>query len=202
MQTVRQLASGIVYAMVSLLLVIGSLSLSLAQGESPAAPTQSATALSTSTSRAIPTTSPTTPMTPPPTAFSSPTTTATATVGSSPIAPTSTYFYPSVVVTLRATSTRARTCGPLAGWTRSYVVQPGDTLYRIATMHNVGVEVLKRANCKTGTLIYVGELLWVPYVLPAATELTVIPTFPSPTEPASATATVPTGAIESQSPDP
>ncbi|HET6846388.1 MAG TPA: LysM peptidoglycan-binding domain-containing protein, partial [Anaerolineales bacterium] len=61
---------------------------------------------------------------------------------------------------------------------------PGDTLYRIARRYSVSVDALQRANCRSTTVIYVGEHLWVPYSQPAATALTIIPTFPTPTEPA------------------
>jgi hypothetical protein len=189
-----------VYAIVSLLLVIGSLSLSLAQGESAATPNLAPTALPSSTSPSGATTGPTTRATT--TATAPPTATPTATLGSAPAGATSTFFYPSLPATMRATSTSSRSCGPLTGWVRGYVVQPGDTLYRIATMHGVSVDTLKRANCKFSNLIYAGELLWVPYMLPAATELTIIPTFPSPTEPATPTATQPPTATETQSQTP
>jgi hypothetical protein len=82
-------------------------------------------------------------------------------------------------------------------------VEPGDTLYRIATLHGTTVQALQRANCKSGTLIYAGELLWVPFLLPPPTELTIIPTFDTPTEPATATSPIPTEtAPESPGPDP
>jgi LysM repeat protein len=86
-----------------------------------------------------------------------------------------------VAATSRPLPTSTRACGPYTGWIRSYVVQPGDTLFRIAIMHGITVESLQRANCKTGTVIYSGERLWVPFVLPMATELTIIPTFDTPT---------------------
>ena len=103
MQTVRQMASGIVYAIVSLLLVIGSLSLSLAQGESAASPSLAPTALPSSTSPSLATTGPTARATT--TGTASPTATATATIGSTQADATSTFFYPSLPATVRATST-------------------------------------------------------------------------------------------------
>jgi len=181
MQTVRQMASGIVYAIVSLLLVIGSLALSLAQGDSelpqPLNPT------------APPTSTPTKPPAFEPTATASFTQAIGATAIATQIAPTSTYLFPTSAATARPKSTSSWICGPYAGWVRGYVVETGDTLYRIATLHGITVKELQRANCKTGTVIYAGEILWVPYVLPPATELTVIPTFATPTESASPTAT-------------
>lgn len=49
------------------------------------------------------------------------------------------------------------------GATLTYSVQPGDTLFRIATRHNVSVEALAAANALTNVdLIYVGQQLVIP----------------------------------------
>ena len=181
MPTVRQLASGMIFALVSLLLVIGSLSLSRAQGRYAEVHTPTPTADAESTKTAVPTSQPT--GTPSPESMDTP----TATVSEAP--PTSTYFFPSAAATVRHVTSTTRACGPYAGWVRGYVVQPGDTLYRIATLHGTTVSMLQRANCKSGTVIYAGELLWVPFMLPPPTELTIIPNFDTPTEPATPTAT-------------
>ncbi|MFH1183964.1 MAG: LysM peptidoglycan-binding domain-containing protein [Chloroflexota bacterium] len=178
-QTVRRMASGIVYAIVSLLLVIGSLSLSLAQGGTAGPPTSTPRALPTGTSTRIPTPQPT------PTGSASATT--SPTVVATQIVPTSTYLYPTLAAP-QPTSTFARACGPFAGWVKGYVVQPGDTLFRIAPLHGIQVDALQRANCRTNTMIYAGERLWVPFVLRPPTQLTIIPTFDTPTEPATPTA--------------
>ena len=201
MQTVRQMASGIVYAIVSLLLVIGSVALSLAQERRPQAPPITATpsAPPTYTQGTIPTAP--LPATPSPAEASAvPTLSATAT--QTQTLPTSTYFYPSAAATARPASTSTRACGPYAGWIRVYLVQPGDTLYRIATMHGITVGMLQRANCKFSTVIYVGELLWVPFLLPPPTELTIIPTFDTPTEPAISTSTLSPSETGTGYPDP
>jgi len=182
MQTVRLAASGIVYAMVSLLLVIGSLALAVAQGgtasPAPAAPT----ALPSSTNM------------PPPLRQSTGVESASAapspTTWPTQIASTSTYFYPATAAVVRPTAASARVCGPYAGWLRAYVVMPGDTLFRIASMHGTSVDDLQRANCKSGTVIYAGERLWVPFVLAPVTQVTIIPTFDTPTEPATSTPAV------------
>lgn len=53
-------------------------------------------------------------------------------------------------------------CGPPAGWT-VYVVQPGDTLYRISQAYGIKPSELQFANCLGGsTLIRVGQKLYVP----------------------------------------
>jgi LysM repeat protein len=52
-------------------------------------------------------------------------------------------------------------CGSHRGWL-IYYVQKGDTLYRLSQTFGVTVAMLQRANCITGTLIRVGEPLFVP----------------------------------------
>jgi LysM repeat protein len=73
-------------------------------------------------------------------------------------------------------------CGPPAGWVRNYIVQPGDTLFRIALSYNLTFTQLQRANCMgSSTTIYTGQRLWVPNI-PTRTPVpgvTAIPTFPT-----------------------
>ncbi|HEX9386966.1 MAG TPA: LysM peptidoglycan-binding domain-containing protein [Anaerolineales bacterium] len=75
-------------------------------------------------------------------------------------------------------------CGPPAGWVKNYIVQPGDTLFRIAVSYNITYPQLQRGNCMgSSTTIYTGQRLWVPNV-PTRTPvpgITIIPTFPSET---------------------
>lgn len=53
-------------------------------------------------------------------------------------------------------------CGPPAGWT-IYVVQPGDTLYRISRAYGIKTSDLQFANCLgSSTFIRVGQKLYVP----------------------------------------
>lgn len=72
-------------------------------------------------------------------------------------------------------------CGPPFGWVRNYVVQRGDTLFRIALSYNITYPQLQRANCMgSSTTIYTGQRLWVPNV-PTRTPVpgvTIIPTEP------------------------
>ncbi len=189
MNFVRQLGSGLFYALVSVVLVVGGLSLALAEnnGTLPSALTPSPD--KTVGFQIVPTTfSPT------------PTVTATITpyiVNPSPSAtteyptayyptayiptayPTTYYYYPPVFFT----NTASYSCGPYAGWIRGYTVQPGDTLYRIATIYRTTLSALERANCKFGSnpTIYPGERLWVPNVPTVTPGATVIPTFPTAT---------------------
>jgi LysM repeat protein len=76
-------------------------------------------------------------------------------------------------------------CGPPAGWVKNYVVQPGDTLFRIAVSYNITYPQLQRANCMgSSTIIYTGQRLWVPNI-PTRTPvpgITIVPTFPTDTQ--------------------
>lgn len=73
-------------------------------------------------------------------------------------------------------------CGPPFGWVRNYIVQRGDTLFRIALSYNITYPQLQRANCMgSSTTIYTGQRLWVPNV-PTRTPVpgvTIIPTEPT-----------------------
>lgn len=86
-------------------------------------------------------------------------------------------------------------CGPPAGWVKNYVVQPGDTLFRIAVSYNITYPQLQRGNCMgSSTTIYTGQRLWVPNV-PTRTPVpgvTIIPTFPSETSLPTVTTAPPT----------
>ncbi len=98
---------------------------------------------------------------------------------------TASISYPTTAPTRRvptATRATAAACGPLSGWVKAYVVQPGDSLFHIATVFRTTVSTLERANCKTSSLIFAGERLWVPNV-PVPTGVTIIPPFfDTPTE--------------------
>lgn len=55
-------------------------------------------------------------------------------------------------------------CGAPAGWI-IYIVQPGDTLFRISLLYRVSVSQLQQANCLGGSsAIYTGQQLRVPNV--------------------------------------
>lgn len=185
MHTVRQMASGLVYAGVSLLLVLGSLALSLAQARTAPRPNP-AEANPTSTMTRTPAPQ-LTAFTAAATAYPAATPTATWTPVAGMASGTSTAADTAPSATSKPAQTSTTACGPYTGWIRTYVVQPGDTLYRIAVLHGIDVDILRRANCKTGTLIYAGEKLWVPFALPEPTALTIIPTFPTPTDEATPT---------------
>jgi len=52
-------------------------------------------------------------------------------------------------------------CGSHRGWI-IYFVQKGDTLYRLSQAYGLTVAELQQANCITGSLIRVGDPLFVP----------------------------------------
>lgn len=61
-----------------------------------------------------------------------------------------------------------------AGWVNTYIVQPGDTLYRIGYNHYTTLDMMRKVNCRYSDTIYSGERLWVPNVatrtpIPSAT---------------------------------
>ena len=76
-------------------------------------------------------------------------------------------------------------CGPPIGWVKTHIVQPGDTLFRIALSYGTTYPQLQRANCMgSSTIIYTGQRLWVPNV-PTRTPIpgtTTVPEFPTSTD--------------------
>lgn len=62
------------------------------------------------------------------------------------------------------TSTVAACIPGAAGWLPSYIVKRGDTIYSIATSRYTNADTLRQVNCRTGDLIFAGEILWVPNV--------------------------------------
>lgn len=101
--------------------------------------------------------------------------------------PAGTVFY----VPAALTSTPVVCNQGAVGWTKSYVVQPGDTLYKIATNHYTIVSLMRTVNCRSSDAIYPGEVLWVPNVAtrtPMPTPLPGMTITPQPTEPLTQTA--------------
>ncbi|KAA3648840.1 MAG: LysM peptidoglycan-binding domain-containing protein [Chloroflexi bacterium] len=100
------------------------------------------------------------------------------------------------IATQPATATPSRTatsthvaiaCNPPVGWT-SYIVQAGETLAQLAIRHSTTVAILQSANCLTSSLIFTGQLLYVPNNLPPTATPTVTPT-PTITRTATRTST-------------
>jgi LysM repeat protein len=154
MQSLRQLGGGVIIAIVSVLLVIGGISLALAETLPPqATPTPIPPTLSLDF--------PTATFTPSP-VFAD-TATASATLPLTPsdtVSPTSTLY---VQVS----------CNPPTGWTPA-VVNSTDTLYSLAQRYKTTPENLETANCLTTFDVAVGSVVYVP---PVPT-VTVIPCGP------------------------
>ncbi len=187
MSSLRQVGSGLLYALVSVVLVVGGLSLALAEGGLPIPQPPTATAIPSMTS--IPPSA----TQPQPSSTSSEPTVVATTQAAIVITATSPRTSPTNPVRPPATATRtpvyptAAACGPYYGWIHAYTVRSGDTLFHIATLYRTTVTALQIANCRNSTTIYPGELLWVPNVATATPGVTIIPTFPTatlvPTEP-------------------
>jgi len=86
-------------------------------------------------------------------------------------------------------------CGPPIGWVRTHIVQPGDTLFRIALSYGTTYPQLQRANCMgSSTIIYAGQRLWVPNVptrtpIPGTTSIPDLPTSTNTSLPVATTVT-------------
>jgi LysM repeat protein len=140
MQALRQMGSGFIVGAVSLLLVIGGISLALAETSAPSVP---------------PTPSPL------PTEFivefASPLPTAL---------PTDTLIPPSASATpllLLPTLQQPTLCPPPAGWV-PILVGANDTLYSIALRYNTSVEELNTKNCLNFVNPEPGRIMYVPSV--------------------------------------
>src|SRR5512138_1201146 len=75
---------------------------------------------------------------------------------------------PTDTPTATFTDTPSRTptqCVPQYSW-QVYIVKRGDTLYELAPIMRSSVPELMLANCLPNTTIYVGQLLYVPYLPP------------------------------------
>jgi hypothetical protein len=67
-------------------------------------------------------------------------------------------------------------CGAPAGWV-AYIVQPGDSLFRISVLVGASVAQLQSANCLGNSTIRVGQALYVPF-LPSTPTRFIQPTNP------------------------
>jgi len=140
MQALRQVGGGVFIAILSIILVVGGISLALAESAPPPA-------LDTSTPF-IPTLDifPTFFITPVAvTQTGTPTTTAT-------LAPAPTQ--PPVLPTI---------CNPPGGWIR-ILVGAGDTIYSLAQRYKTSEDALKNGNCLSSVELQPGTALYVPFV--------------------------------------
>jgi LysM repeat protein len=140
MQALRQMGGGVFIAIISLLLVIGGISLSLAESKPPEQPTPTlippiiATSLEVSTSMPI-------------------------------IANTNTIEAPTLTSTAQPSATLAApiVCNPPAGWLQ-IIINANDTLYTIAERYKTTAEILSANNCLNNTIPATGSILYVPPV--------------------------------------
>ena len=220
MRALREMSGGLIVAVVSVLLVLGGISLSLAENQPDEPPTPTPLPPIIATSIELPTFTPIIVNTNTPEAA---TQTATQTFTASPSAtlavaavcnpPTGwIQIIVSASDTLYTIAERYKTtaeilnisnclnntipaagsrlyvppvptvtvipCGPLAGWIKAYTVKPGDNLYRISLLYRTTVALLQRANCMgSSTIIYVGQVLYVPNVPTSTPGVTDIPSF-------------------------
>lgn len=151
MQALRQMGGGVLIAIISLLLVIGGISLSLAETNAsqptptPLQPIIIVTSLEQSTATPI---------------LINTNTPAAPTQTTAPVLPSATLAAPVI-------------CNPPAGWLQ-IVVNANDTLYTIAERYKTTAEILGANNCLNNTIPAAGSLLYVP---PVPT-VTVIPCGP------------------------
>ncbi len=158
MQALRQLGGGVIIAIVSIVLVIGGVSLAIAESASP--PTQSIPVF-------ISPTAPVTLFTPTllPLPTSSETSTSAPALTNTPAA-TFTFIAPS-----------ATTCPPPpSGWT-PIVVSFADTIYTLAQKYATTEDALKNANCLASVNLQLGATLYVPPVASTAVVVTCSPPF-------------------------
>jgi len=151
MKALRQMGSGFIIGAISLLLVIGGISLSLAESSTPSLPP---------TPSPIPTTFAVEFASPLPSAVSSPT---------QIIVPTDTAFIEAPTATLA----QSITCTIPGGWV-AITVGANDTLYSIAERYKTTADNLNTSNCLNGLVPGPGSIIYVP---PVPT-VTVIPCGP------------------------
>jgi LysM repeat protein len=149
MQALRQLGGGVIIAIVSVILVLGGISLALAETLPPAsAPTEIPPTLPQS----IP--SPTfTPGIETPTLLTETPTTTTSATETTTATSTSTQALPPTAVV----------CTPPTGWI-AVVITANDTIYSLAQRYNTSPENISAKNCLSSLNLNAGTLLYVPPV--------------------------------------
>jgi hypothetical protein len=180
MWSARQVGIIIAYAAIPLLLVVGSVALAVTEGAPapkatrmaagiPASATRrpalTETPQPTSTTASTPTTVVTTRPHASPTASPSlmpPTPSPRATTQTSGASPAPAPATATAGASSPPLARQGPSCGPFLGWSRTYVVRPGDTLFQIALRYRTSVWQLRQANCKDSTAVFPGERLCVP----------------------------------------
>lgn len=157
MRALREMSGGLIIAVVSLLLVLGGISLSLAENRSDEQPTPTPLPPIIATSIELPTFTPILLTT---NTLAAPTTETSTQTATSTVLPS-------------ATLAMAVVCNPPAGWIQ-IIVSANDTLYTIAERYKTTAENLNTSNCLNNVPPAVGLRLYVP---PVPT-VTVIPCGP------------------------
>ncbi len=81
----------------------------------------------------------------------------------------------SIYVPNLPTSTRA-VCVPGApGWVNTYTAKHGDTFYGIAYRYYTSEREIMNVNCRNSTILYAGEVIWVPNREPRPLTSTPVP---------------------------
>ncbi|MCC6500502.1 MAG: LysM peptidoglycan-binding domain-containing protein [Anaerolineales bacterium] len=155
MQALRQLGGGLIIAIVSIVLVIGGISLALA--ESAVTPAVQITAIvpaSPTLQLIFPT------LTAPATATQFPTLTEP----------------PTASFTNAATATQPFVCTPPSGWYQ-IAVAAGDNIYTLAQRYKISEDALKNGNCLSSYDVQAGNLLYVPPIPATAPPIVCGPPF-------------------------
>ncbi len=81
---------------------------------------------------------------------------------------------PGMIIYLPPTPPTRQPCGPPAFWVQ-YVVQPGDTMFSLASRHGTTVYTIINANCLSSSNLRAGQVIFLPPL-----RLTATPPLPSP----------------------
>lgn len=156
MESLRQVGSGLLFALVCIAIVVGGFALSMAEGGIGAVaipPTVTTTSAPIILPTALPVTSPTIPPVIPTTGDLFP-----ATDTPEPI-PTASFTPPPPPTS----------CPPPSGWV-AVVVQPYDTLASLAQTYRTSTAALRQGNCLVSDQLVSGSFIYVP-PLPTATSI-------------------------------
>lgn len=147
MQALRQIGGGVIIAIVSIILVIGGISLALAESTPSSAPPLASPILPAS---------PTLQLVFPSSTFP-------------PVSTQTVFFADTVTSTLAIASTFTQTtvCTPPSGWVQ-IVVGVNESIYTLAQRYQTNVDALKNGNCLASYELQSGSLLHVPPIVATA----------------------------------
>ncbi len=138
MQAARQVGNGLLYALISVILVVGGLSLALAEGNNNSlSPTL--TPSSTANSQTLPPTS----------------------LTSTPLVQVVVTATPLIIPSPTQTVSALVNCIPPSGWIL-IIVQPGDSFSSLAERYQISPEQLEQANCLAAQSLPAGYDIYVP----------------------------------------